>query len=256
MPLHIIENFIVNLIGDFCENIWLGLLLAPLLGILMSFTPCCLAHAGVAMHCVDGDTKNKRFGNSMLFVVGGVVFFALASLLVGLLGAALSNVSWLMHVLLGVLLIVSIGWVLFFNKKHSQLRLYNHATTTKSRMLINGFVGAIFVFPSNIPILLAFFAFAQISSNIVLGVAMLALYIIGHSVLIVVGVSSKPLFSKNDVAKKVFIVLRIVVLLIMLCYAFLLIFNGLYEKFGDNTHHMHEHILTLLSNNKTSVILF
>ncbi|MCL1944211.1 MAG: hypothetical protein FWF56_00150 [Firmicutes bacterium] len=285
MSLHGIENFITNLITYFGENIWVGLLLAPVLGILMSFTPCCLAHAGIAMHCVQGDTKGKRLSNSMFFALGGVIVFAIVALLVWTLGAVMADIEWVFHVLLGTVLIVVIVWAMFFNKKHKHshslsveqdtavlvgsldkksntinvaqpvdcecsVHAHDHTAiaTTKARMIANGFAGAVFSFPCSIPVILAFLAFAQSSGNYVAGTSMIALYIIGHNILpVIAGVSSKSLFKSNGISKKVLTVLRNVVLIVMLFYAGLLIFEGLYEQFGDHTGHVHEHVLALAS---------
>ena len=285
MWLHVVEDAIVDGITFFGDNIWVCLLLAPCFGLLMSFTPCCLGHVAMAVRCVQGDTKKTRLTNSLYFVLGGAVVFVAVGLFVWAIGAAMSDSEWLFHTILGSILVAVVFWALFFDKKHKRhshnalvstqtsvligsldkdiavlesdevdcechVHAHNHSAvpTSKTRLMAHGFAGAVFAFPCSIPVLLGFLSIAQSVENGWLGITMIGLYIVGHNVLpVVAGVSSKKLFNVHGKGAKVMGLLKIAVLLLMLFYAGLMIFSGLYEKFGDHDGHGHDEFVLVLN---------
>jgi cytochrome c biogenesis protein CcdA len=251
------------------DNIWLGLLLAPILGVMMSFVPCCLAHAGLAVRCVHGDSTRQRVGNSLLFSLGGVLVFVAVAVVVFLAGVGLRQYEWLFHILVGTLLIITVAWALFFDtrhKKHSaqaiQAQSHNDdngghqlfsdeqddgcgcnvhkgtSTQNSPRVLAHGAAGAVFAFPCSIPVLLAIIAFSMQSGNSAGGIAMIGLYIVGHNILpFVAGVSAKKLFKNDGVGSKVFGVLKIVMLILLAIFAVVTVLEGFWELIEPG--HMH-----------------
>lgn len=276
MWLHAVDDFIANSIAYFGQNIWIGILIAPLFGLLMSFTPCCLGQVAVAVRCVKGDTKRARLSNSLYFALGGAFLFVAVAVLVVLLGGIMADAEWMFHLVIGGALIVIIAWALFFDTKHNKhcvhdsivepdgailighidahtheiavteevdcechVHAHNHTAvaTSKTRIMAHGFAGAVFAFPCSIPVLLAFLAFAQSINNYFVGSIMIALYIVGHNILPVIGgVSSKALFKGGVKSAKFFKAFKIAVLLLILAYAGLMIFEGLFEKLGGEEH--------------------
>lgn len=154
--MHFIEHFVEEIIAFLSNNIWLGLLISPILGLLMSLMPCCLAGVGIVTKLVDkegiasnettnqtnattntttnqtGDKKKtyKSLRYSLIFALGSIVIFFVIGLLIGILGDALSQIEWLFHILVGgILIFFSIYYIIKTIKNKHQCCGHEHIST-------------------------------------------------------------------------------------------------------------------------------
>ncbi|MDR3021226.1 MAG: hypothetical protein LBU60_00900 [Clostridiales bacterium] len=252
MSIHIVQEFFESIIGFFQDNIWISLLLSLAFGLLMSLTPCCLAHTGMAMRCSDADSSIDRFKNSFVFALGGVLVFAIVSVLVWVIGEVLNEVDYIFHIFVGTLTLVVVVWALFFDKRHKKRHHHNLDNTekcfdkgkdcicdehmvscqTKKRIFFHGIAGSFFSFPCSIPILLAIITLATGLNNSAIGIAMITLFIIGHSILpVVASVFFKTLNNSNVVLNVILKYIKIILLVFLVFYALYTIYDGVSEAF-------------------------
>jgi len=348
--MHFIEHFVESIIDWFGGNIWLGLLIAPILGILMSFMPCCLASAGMVANLVDKEIslanpgkkskKNSALLYSVIFAAGGAAIFFLIGLFVKFIGDALSSIEWAFHFIVGGALIGTSVYYLVKNarSRHSccghehfaighsvsaeNTQTHDHCCdqavytpngqmsqlatvamqgspqveevakdvvvasvsseidsviainngtgvlsaalvrghgkpecndcqhlehcdcnckchkkkhTSKVKVFGYGMIGAIFNIPCNVPALIAIFAFAASVDSLLVGLLMITLYVVGHSILpVVAGVGTRFIKSMSTLKKagKLVEIIKVIIMAVLILFAIFIIYQGVVELLG------------------------
>ena len=175
------------------QNLWIGLAISLLAGVLTSFTPCALSSVPLVIGYVGGytDNKKKAFFYSLIFCIGQAVTFTVVGVVASLVGRLFLGIQMYWYIILGVLMALMAlqTWdiIHIFPQKCGY-------SGTKSKgvlgALLMGMLGAIFASPCSTPVLIAITAVVSTGQTVVMGVLMLLLYSIGHSVLILVAGTS------------------------------------------------------------------
>ena len=175
------------------QNLWIGLAISLLAGVLTSFTPCALSSVPLVIGYVGGytDNKKKAFFYSLIFCIGQAVTFTVLGVVASLVGRLFLGIQMYWYIILGVLMALMAlqTWdiIHIFPQKCGY-------SGTKSKgvlgALLMGMLGAIFASPCSTPVLIAITAVVSTGQTVVMGVLMLLLYSIGHSVLILVAGTS------------------------------------------------------------------
>lgn len=180
----------LNMLADLIKQYWW---IAPLLslaaGILTSFTPCSLSSVPMVIAYIGGtsgsDTK-KAFRLSLTMALGMALTF-------GALGSVVSVIGHFMHeagkwwfMILGVIMVLMAlqTWGVISIVPHS----HHHRQVSRK-----GYIGAFFagvlsgLFASHCatPVMIALLAIAAQSGNTVWGIFLIAIYAVGHSILLV-----------------------------------------------------------------------
>lgn len=211
------------------QNLWIGLAISLLAGLLTSFTPCALSSVPLVIGYVGGytDNKKKAFFYSLIFCIGQAVTFTVLGVVASLLGRLFLGIQMYWYIILGVLMALMAlqTWEIIhiFPQKCGY-------SGTKSKgvlgALLMGMLGAIFASPCSTPVLIAITAVVSTGQTVVMGVLMLLLYSIGHSVLILaagtsVGFVNEIVHSKKFAkASKIIKIVMGTVLMILSAYLF------------------------------------
>lgn len=170
------------------NHLWIAPVLSLVAGIITSFTPCSLSTVPMVLAYVggtSGDNTKKAFRLSLTMAGGMAVTFAA-------LGSVASIVGHLMHeagkwwfVVLGVVMMLMAlqTWDVI------QIIPHRHFKGTVSK---KGYIGAFLAgmlsgaFASHCatPVMIALLAIAAQSGNTLWGIFLLALYAVGHSILL------------------------------------------------------------------------
>lgn len=204
-------------LSDFIgSNPWLSLVVAFFAGILTSFTPCSLSGIPLVIGYTAGYSESRRraFLYSLLFCVGMTVVFVALGIVTALLGKALSVANSLWYGILGALMAamaLQLWGVVDFLPK--QCGYKSSGKKGALGALLTGALGAIFASPCATPVLAAILAVVAAERRVTLGIAMLLLYSLGHSVLLVAagtGVGTVKQMSRSEKFKKAGKILNIV----------------------------------------------
>lgn len=176
------------------QNFWLAPVLALLGGLLTAFTPCSLSSVPLIIGYVGGyagnDTK-KAFRYSLVFCGGMAITFTVLGTLAALLGRLMQfSGSW-WYLILGVLMILMAlqTWEIINIIPQSALMNKNNKRGYLGAA-IAGILGGLFASPCATPVLIALLAVVAREGNIVMGIVMLLLYSLGHSVLLMIAGTS------------------------------------------------------------------
>jgi len=180
--------------------------LAPLAGILTSFTPCSLSSIPLVIGCVGGisqrDSK-KAFWLSVTFAGGAAVTFTVLGIFASLAGKLMGmSASW-WYIVLGVLMILMAlqTWGIFEIIPSS----YLVSKSTRKGFLgvfVAGIFSGIFSSPCSTPVLIALLAIVAGKGSILWGILLLLLYSIGHGILAVIAGTSVGFMQKLSSNKK------------------------------------------------------
>ncbi len=175
------------------QNVWIGLLVSLLAGFLSSFTPCSLTSVPLIIGYVGGYTKDKKKAllYTIAFCVGQTIVFVVMGIIVAFVGRLFFGIQKYWYIILGVLMVLMAlqTWevIQIFPRKQRY-------GAVKYKGILGGFImgilGAVFASPCSTPMLIAITAIVSSSQTIVMGVIMLLLYSIGHSVLVVIAGTS------------------------------------------------------------------
>lgn len=212
------------------QNLWIGLLISLAAGLLTSFTPCSLSSVPLIIGYVGGYTDNKKraFFYSLMFCIGMAIVFTALGVVAALVGRLFLGIQMYWYIILGVLMFVMAlqtwGIIHIFPQKCG--------ISSKSKMkgaigaFVMGMVGAIFASPCSTPVLIAITAVVSTGQSIIMGILMLLLYSLGHSVLIIiagtfVGFANELSHStKFEKASKVIKIIMGILLLAFSAYLF------------------------------------
>lgn len=169
-------------------NLWLGLLICLLAGVLTSFTPCSLSTFPLVISYVSANKSGRHSAllYSLLFCGGMTVTFTAIGGVLGALGQYVSMMGAWWYIVLGGLMVFMalVMWDVIKLFPNCGVR----QTTSKKGgvgAFLLGLLGGAFASPCVTPVLAAIIAVISSSTNIIFGIAMLLMYSIGNSILIV-----------------------------------------------------------------------
>ena len=189
------------------DNIWLALIMSLVAGIVSSFSPCVLSSIPLIVGYVEKNgVKDKKiaFKFSIFFSLGVMVTFTLLGVLSALLGKFFSGGGGAWYLFLSFIMILSglqILGVINIGPKDNSCRLPSLRKGLFGAFLL-GILGGILSSPCATPVLAAILSFVAGKANIGLGIAMLILYSIGHSVLIILSGTSIGLIESLSSSPK------------------------------------------------------
>ncbi|MGN1373239.1 MAG: cytochrome c biogenesis CcdA family protein [Candidatus Coproplasma sp.] len=231
-----IDAWLQTLSEVLSQNLWIGLLISLAAGLLTSFTPCSLSSVPLIIGYVGGYTDNKKraFFYSLMFCIGMAIVFTALGVVSALVGRLFLGIQMYWYIILGILMFVMAlqtwGIIHIFPQKCS----FGANSKTKGAIgaYVMGMVGAIFASPCSTPVLIAIMAVVSTGQSIVMGILMLLLYSLGHSVLIViagtfVGFANEISHSeKFDKASKIIKIIMGIMLMAFSAYLFYSAFAG------------------------------
>ena len=226
------ESLISNFTLFMSNNIWLALLTAFAAGIISSFSPCVLTSLPLIIGYVGGYAgKDKKLAlkYSLIFSLGITVTFTILGAASALLGRLLTGAGKWWYLILGAIMLLAglqlIGVIEF---KSNACKVPNKRKGLLGAFFL-GILGGILSSPCSTPVLAAILAFVASEGNITLGIVMLLLYSLGHSVLIIIaGTSVGVIEALNNSSKTLIIgkVLKIIVSIIIFAVGLYLIYLG------------------------------
>ncbi|MFY8257319.1 cytochrome c biogenesis CcdA family protein [Clostridium perfringens] len=184
------------------NNIFLAIILSFFAGVVASFSPCTLSSIPLLIGYVQGSEvkdNKKAFKYSLIFSIGLGITFTVIGLLTALIGKAFLGAGKFWYIILAFIMIGSGLQVLdvinLFGDKKDACKI------TKRRegildVFFLGILSGILTSPCATPIMAAIIAFIAASGNLVIGMIMLLMYSLGHSVLIILAGTSFGLVEK------------------------------------------------------------
>lgn len=217
------------------ENMWIAPVLSFFAGILTSFTPCSLSSVPMAIAYIGGsaaEDKKKALKLSLTMALGMALTFGIFGSLASVLGHVLHEIGRWWFLILGVIMVLMALQI--WNVIHVVPHHHFHGKIGKkgyAGALAAGVLSGVFASHCATPVMIALLAMAAQAGNALWGVFLLALYAIGHSVLLVLaGTSygvverwiSDPKYAKvSDLLRKLLGVL----ILLMGIFLFVLVFS-------------------------------
>ncbi|MGM8251216.1 cytochrome c biogenesis CcdA family protein [Clostridium perfringens] len=184
------------------NNIFLAIILSFFAGVVASFSPCTLSSIPLLIGYVQGSEvkdNKKAFKYSLIFSIGLGITFTVIGLLTALIGKAFLGAGKFWYIILAFIMIGSGLQVLdvinLFGDKKEACKI------TKRRegildVFFLGILSGILSSPCATPIMAAIIAFIAASGNLVIGMIMILMYSLGHSVLIILAGTSFGLVEK------------------------------------------------------------
>lgn len=228
-----INQWLESLSSSIAMNLWLAPLIALLAGVVTSVMPCALASVPLVIGYVGGtgskDTK-KAFRFSLVFAAGMAVTFTALGTAAALLGRLMQGTGTWWYIVLGALMILMAlqTWEIF-NFIPSTYAISKNKKRGYLGALVAGMLGGLFSSPCATPVLVVLLAMVANEGNIVLGVLLLLLYSIGHSVLVLIAGTSVGFVQKLMASEKygrLSKVLRVVLGALILLMGFYLLYMG------------------------------
>jgi len=220
----LLSNF-GNLISN---NIYFALGISFLAGIVSSFSPCVLSTLPLIVGYVgEAGVKDKKtaFKYSLFFSIGLIITFTTLGIIFSIIGQFMNLSGKWWYLILGLVMLLAglrlTGVIGDGAEKSCKL-------PSKRR----GFLGAFFLgilggalsSPCSTPVLAAILAFVAQKGNILIGIFMLLLYSMGHSLLILLAGTSVGLVEQLSASTKT----RTFGMVLKLALGVLVIFLGLY----------------------------
>ncbi len=229
----IINDWLNTLSTVIADNIWLAPLLALLAGVLTAFTPCALSSVPLVIGYVGGvGQKNTKraFLLSATFSSGMAVTLTTLGITASLLGKFLQGTGKWWYLVLGVLMVLMAlqTWEIF-----NFIPSTNALSKNKKRGFIGAFLagilGGFFASPCATPVLVVLLAFVAKEGRILLGIFLLLLYSLGHSVLVLIAGTSVGFVKKLSASEKygkISQALKIIMGALILLIAFYMFYLG------------------------------
>lgn len=226
------EIILANFGQMLSQNIWLAFIMALAAGLISSFSPCVLSSTPLVIGYVGGyagDDKKRAFKYSLFFCFGLSSTFTALGAASALLGRLMIGVGKWWYIVLGVImLLMALQMLDIFNIMPQTCKV-----PTKRKGLIGAFslgvLGGVLSSPCATPVLAAILAFVAGQGNIALGVGLLAVYSIGHCVLLLIAGTSVGFVQKlaaSPSTEKWGKILKICFGIIILMFALYLFYTG------------------------------
>lgn len=195
-------DFLLYFNNIISNNVFLALILSLFAGLVASFSPCTLSSIPLLIGYVQGtgvkDNK-KAFKYSLIFSIGIGLTFTLIGVFTAWVGKAFLGAGKLWYIVLSFIMIGAglqiLDVINIFGDKKESCKI-----PKKREGLIDAFflgvLSGILASSCATPIMAAIIAFIAASGNLVLGVLMLLMYSVGHSILIILAGTSFGLVEK------------------------------------------------------------
>ncbi len=232
------------------QNIWLAAAMALVAGIISSFSPCVMSTIPLVIGYVGGyasDSRKRAFKYSLLFCAGLVTTLTALGAASALLGRLMTGVGKWWYIVLGVIMLfvgLQMLGVLKIAAGPKVCKIPDGVIEDgkgekgekgdkRGKGLIGAFLlgilGGVLSSPCATPVLAVILAYVASRGNIVLGIILLAIYSIGHCVLILIAGTSIGFIQKlalTPSTQKVGNALKIIFSAIVVLFAFYLFYVG------------------------------
>jgi cytochrome c biogenesis protein CcdA len=230
---HLIEERIEILLSMVGGNLWFMPVMAFLVGLLTSLTPCSLAGIPIIINYVSGTKSNKKrkaFALSLVFAAGMALVYTILGVFASVLGGIFHNLGlWWYFLLSGVTVLMALQMLSVINIFPESLGQPSSKRKGYTGAFIAGMLGGLFASHCALPALVVLLAIAAEKSTVAQGAFMLLLFAIGHSVFVVIAGTWTAVLEKMTKNRKYDILLKVVKVSIglgMLILAAYLIFAG------------------------------
>lgn len=171
------------------DNVFFAITLSFVAGLISSFTPCTLTQIPLIIGYVGGYSDNDRkkpLVYSLCFALGVTITFTTFGVIASLLGKTMGVKSDIWYMLLAFLMLIIGLQIMGVINVIPQNYKKNSERKGKLGALLLGLFSGIFSSPCSTPVLIVILAYVADKSNILLGIVMLFLYSMGHSLLVVI----------------------------------------------------------------------
>lgn len=215
------------------QSLWLAPLVALFAGILTSVTPCSLSSIPLVIGYVAGAGKNNTnlsFKLSLVFSAGMTITFTVLGTLAAILGKLMQGTGTWWYIVLGVLMMLMAlqTWEIFDFIPSASL-IGKNKKRGYVGALFAGILGGVFSSPCSTPVLIVLLGIVAGGNNIIWGIALLLLYSVGHSVLVMIAGTSYGFVQKittNDRYSLFSKVLKIIMGFLILLIGFYMFYLG------------------------------
>jgi len=182
------------------NNLWISPFIALIAGILTSLTPCSLSSVPLVIGYVGGTSGNntkKAFALSLTFALGMAATFTLLGTIASLLGKLVGTSSSIWFIALGILMVLMALQIYeIYNFIPSTYLISKSTKRGYIGAFIAGILGGIFSSPCATPVLIVLLALVAKGGNVFIGVLLLLLYSLGHSIVVIIAGTS-VIFVRN-----------------------------------------------------------
>jgi cytochrome c-type biogenesis protein len=228
-------NSLLEGLSNLIQNsLWFAPFVALFAGILTAFSPCSLSGVPLVIGYVGGaDSKEpkKALKLSLIFALGSALTYTTLGVVAAIFGKFIGFAgNWWFLVLSGILILMVLQlWeIIDILPKNNLLR------KNKRRGYIGAFFAGIlaglFCSPCATPVLIVLLAIVSSKGSLLLGVILLLLYSIGHSVLVIAAGTSIGFVNQVNQSKKyktIGNIVRIIFGLLILVLAFYMFYLGI-----------------------------
>ena len=187
------------------NNIFLAIILSFFAGVVASFSPCTLSSIPLLIGYVQGSEvkdNKKAFKCSLIFLIFSIglgITFTVIGLFTAFIGKAFLGAGKFWYIILAFIMIGAGLQVLdvinLFGDKKDACKITKRREGILDAFFL-GILSGILASPCATPIMAAIIAFIAASGNLVIGMIMLLMYSLGHSVLIILAGTSFGLVEK------------------------------------------------------------
>ena len=227
-----IDQWLQNLSEMITSNAGVSLGIAFLAGILSSFTPCALSSIPLVIGYVGGcaDNRKKALVYSLFFCVGLAIAFTVLGVVAVFVGRLFMGIQLYWYIILGLLMLLMA--LEMWGVTHILPQRCGYRTIGKKGIwgaIGMGMLGAVFASPCTTPVLIAIMAIVSTWNSIGMGIGMLLLYSIGHSLLLLIAGTSTGFVREvihSQRFEKVGVIVKIVVGILLFLFAIVLFYSA------------------------------
>ncbi|MGG5463218.1 cytochrome c biogenesis CcdA family protein [Clostridium sp. B9] len=217
------------------DNTILAVILSFFAGVVASFSPCTLSSIPLLIGYVQGngvkdDKKALRY--SIIFSIGIALTFTSIGVITAIIGKAFLGAGKFWYIILALIMIVSglqvMNIINIFGDKKDACKIPKKREGFLEVFFL-GIVSGVLASPCATPIMAAIIAFIAASGNLPLGVIMLLMYSMGHSILIILTGTSFGFVEKiaySEKGQKVGNILKNILGVIIILVGFYLFYLG------------------------------
>lgn len=229
----------MDILNNFAEllnqNIFFGIVIALIAGLVSSFSTCCLSTLPLIIGYVGSEGKDdlgkKGLLYSIFFSIGIVVTFTLIGIFSVIAGEKFKVFgNFWYYILAAILIFVTLQ--LFGVIKYKEKDYCKKPNLRKGMIgaFFLGILGGIFASPCSTPALLVIIAYISNQGNILIGALLMAIYSLGHCAIIILAGTSIDTINKlaasnkymkvGQILKIVFGIITLIMALYLLYIAF------------------------------------
>lgn len=182
-----IDNMLNTMKELMSHSLWLAPLIALIAGVIASFTPCCLSSIPLIIGYVGGYAGNdskKAFKYSLVFCLGTAISYTGLGITIALIGGLMREAGSWWYILLGILMVVM---ALQMWDVVNIIPTWGHSNKNPMKgyfgAFLAGLIGGVFSSPCSTPVLVVLLAMVASGASILMGLVLLLLYSLGHSIL-------------------------------------------------------------------------